>query len=172
MERLFETIIGKISRYEIITNLIPGALLLFILSRIGFDILFRNVFLNIVSSYYIGLINNRFSSLCVEGLMRKIKWLEWRDYDKYNKAKTERPFLATLQETANLFRAFTAVFVLALLAVAYHSIQSVWPYAQKYGYIVILSLLFLLFIFSYRKQVNDYVVKNIDEVNLPEDSSH
>ena len=60
MEKLFETIIGKISRYEIITNLIPGALLLFILSRIGFDILFDNVFLNIISSYYIGLVNNRF----------------------------------------------------------------------------------------------------------------
>lgn len=104
--------------------------------------------------------------------MRKFKWVEWRDYNKYNKAKAARPFIATLQETANQFRAFTSMFVLALLSVAYHSIQSVWPLAQKYGYIVILFLLFLLFIFSYRKQVNDYVVKNIDEVNQPEDSSH
>lgn len=172
MEKLFETIIGKISRYEIITNLIPGTLLLFILSLIGFDILFDNVVLNIISSYYVGLVNNRFSSLCIEGVMRKFKWVEWRDYNKYNKAKAARPFIATLQETANQFRAFTSMFVLALLSVAYHSIQSVWPLAQKYGYIVILFLLFLLFIFSYRKQVNDYVVKNIDEVNQPEDSSH
>ena len=172
MEKLFETIIGKISRYEIITNLIPGTLLLFILALIGFDILFDNVVLNIISSYYVGLVNNRFSSLYVESIMRKLKWLEWRDYDKYNKAKAARPFIATLQETANQFRAFTAVFLLALLAVAYHFIQSVWPFAQKYGYIVILFLLFLLFLFSYMKQVNDYVVLNIDEVNLPEDSSH
>lgn len=171
MEKLFESIIGKISRYEIITNLIPGVLLLFILSRIGFDILFDNVFLNIILSYYIGLVNNRFSSLCVEGLMRKIKWVEWREYDKYNKAKAARPFIATLQETANQLRAFTAVFVLALFAVTYRSIQELCPIAKEYGYILILFLLFLLFIFSYRKQVNEYVVKNIDEVNQPENSS-
>ena len=89
MEKLFETIIGKISRYEIITNLIPGTLLLFILSLIGFDILFDNVVLNIISSYYVGLVNNRFSSLCIEGVMRKFKWVEWRDYNKYNKAKAD-----------------------------------------------------------------------------------
>ena len=167
MEKLFETIIGKISRYEIITNLIPGVLLLFILSHIGFDIMFDSVFLNIISSYYIGLVNNRCSSLCVEGLMRKIKWVEWREYDKYNKAKSARPFIATLQETANQFRAFIAVFLLSLFAVAYRSIQVLCPIAKEYGYIVIIILLLLLFIFSYRKQVNEYVVKNIDEVNQP-----
>ena len=165
MEKLFETIIGKISRYEIITNLIPGVLLLFILSHIGFGIMFNNVFLNIISSYYIGLVNNRFSSLCVEGLMRKIKWVEWREYDKYNKAKSARPFIATLQETANQFRAFIAVFLLSLFSVAYRSIQALCPIAKEYGYIVIIILILLLFIFSYRKQVNEYVVKNIDEVN-------
>ena len=99
--------------------------------------------------------------------MRKFKWLEWREYDKYNIAKAARPFIATLQETANQFRAFTAVFVLALFAVAYSSIQELCPIAKEYGYILILFLLFLLFIFSYRKQVNEYVVKNIDEVNQP-----
>lgn len=168
MEKLFETVIGKISRYEIITNFIPGALLLFILTQIGFDILLGNVFLNIISSYYIGLVNNRFSSLCIEGLMRRHKWIEWRDYDKYNKAITARPFIATLQETANQFRAITAVFVLALLAIVYRLLQTISPLIKEYGYVIVILLLFLLFFFSYRKQVNDYVVKNIDEVNQQE----
>lgn len=164
MDKLVDTLLGKISRYEVATNLIPGTLLTLILRRIGFDFFIDSTFINLIICYYIGLINNRFSSLCVEGLMRRLNLIEWRDYNKYNKAKKERPFIATLQEIANQYRSFTAVFILSVLALGYYYIQSSCHFVAEYGYVFVIILVTLLFFFSYRKQVNDYVVKNIDEV--------
>lgn len=114
--------------------------------------------------YLAGLINNRFSSLIIEWLCRKTKLIKWRDYSLYNSAKKERPFVDTLQEIANMYRAFVSVFFVSLIA---FGIQKLLPYCtflQDYGLWILLSLMFLLFLFSYRKQVNEYVVKNIDEV--------
>lgn len=165
MEKFLIKLFDTISKYEIVTNLIPGALLAYILSYIGYELFFENVFINIIVCYYVGVVNNRFSSLCLEELMRRAKWIEWRDYDKYNKAKQERPFVATLQQTANQFRAFTAVFVLAILAFFFKLLQNNCNFFDKYGYLFLVGALFFLFFFSYRKQVNDYVIKNIDEVN-------
>ena len=168
---MIESLLGKISRYEIITNLIPGALLAFILERIGFSIFAESAFINVLICYYVGLINNRFSSLCVEEPLKRWRLIQWRDYDKYNRAKKDRPFIATLQETANQYRSFTSVFILSILAIGYHSVQNLWYFAAEYGNIFIIVLLFFLFFFSYRKQVNEYVVKSIDEAVNDKDTS-
>lgn len=164
MEAFLSKVLDKISRYEIMTNLIPGALLLFLLDKIGFDVIADSTAVNIIACYFIGLINNRFSSLCIEEPLKALKLIQWREYELYNKAKKARPFVATLQETANQFRALAAVFLLALLAILYKWLQSVCPFMMDYGFIIIIALLLVLFVASYRKQVNDYVVKNIDEV--------
>lgn len=155
----------KISRYEIINNLIPGFVLFVLLKQLGFQQLnIEETWLQIVVCYILGLINSRFSSLIVEGLSRKLKFIEWRDYAKFNETKAKRPFVATLQESANMYRAFASLFLLSLLAVLSKLICCNCPWMQNNGYWIVLILLFLLYIFSYRKQVNDYVVKNIDEV--------
>lgn len=155
----------KISRYEIINNLIPGFVLFVVLKQLGFQQLnIEETWLQIVVCYILGLINSRFSSLIVEGLSRKLKFIEWRDYAKFNETKAKRPFVATLQESANMYRAFASLFLLSLLAVLYKVICENCSWMQSNGYWIVLILLFLLYIFSYRKQVNDYVIKNIDEV--------
>lgn len=165
----FTTIISdlskKISRYEIMTNLIPGFVLFAILNRLGYDMASRNeIWLQLCVCYILGLINNRFSSLAIEGLCRACKIIKWRDYDLYNKAKVERPFIATMQESANMYRSFASLFLLSLSAVIYKCICDKCQWMNENGYWIVLILLFLLFMFSYRKQVNEYVIKNIDEV--------
>lgn len=156
----------KISRYEIINNLIPGFVLFVILRVIGFKVLeIDTIWLQVVVCYILGLVNSRFSSLVVEELARKTKFVKWRDYKKYNKAKKSRPFIATLQENANMYRSFASLFLLSLLAILYKVLCGFCPWIKVNGYWIVLVLLFCLYIFSYRKQVNDYVVKNIDEVD-------
>lgn len=162
---MISEITKKISHYEIINNLIPGFVLFVILTQIGFQQLFiEEVWVKVVVCYILGLINSRFSSLVVEGLSRKLKFIEWRDYAKYNETKAKRPFVATLQENANMYRSFASLFLLSLFAAFYKLICGNCSWMQSNGYWIVLILLFLLYIFSYRKQVNDYVVKNIDEV--------
>lgn len=77
----------------------------------------------------------------------------------------ERPFIALLQENANMYRCMAAVFVLALIAMGYYHLRRICPCVTNIEIPVLISLLALLYIFSYKKQINDYVVKNIDEVN-------
>ncbi len=80
-------LIGKLSKYEILNNLLPGAVMCYLLSLIGYSLWQNEWFLNVVISYVIGMICSRFSSLCIEWLFRKCKFIQWRKYDLYNKAK-------------------------------------------------------------------------------------
>lgn len=165
METILTKLIAKISRYEIITNIVPGALLAYILTYIGYNIMLDNTILNIVVCYYVGIINNRFSSLCIEGIMKCAGWIEWREYEQYNRAKKERPFIASLQESANQYRAFSSVFLISVVAFGFSKLQETVPFFFEYGYVFVIFALFILFLLSYRKQVNNYIVKQIDEVN-------
>lgn len=164
MESIITKLSEKISHYEILNNLIPGTALCFILSYLGYPILDYGVGTCAMICYLVGLINNRFSSLIIEGVCRTTKFVKWRKYELYNLAKKERPFVETMLENANMYRAFVSVFFVSLVA---YGIQKILPkstFLQDYGLCILLSSLFLLFLFSYRKQVNKYVVKSIDEV--------
>lgn len=164
MEQLIK-LLSKFSKYEILNNLIPGVALSFILSKIGYNVWGEDFVANIVVSYFVGMICSRFSSLCIEEPFKKWGWIKWREYDQYNKAKSQRPFIALLQENANMYRSLAGAFVLSLFAVGYSKIRYSNVCLHDIEIPVLLLLLALLFIFSYRKQINDYVVKNIDEVN-------
>lgn len=164
MENIIIKVFDKLSKYDIVVNLIPGSILVYILYVEGFSILADSTIVNILICYYAGLINNRFSSLCVEGFFRLCRIVPWRDYSLYNKAKKERPFLTTLQENANQYRAMASVFFLAMVAWGYKKLALMISWLDDYSLILLILLLMLLFAFSYRKQVKDYVVKNIDEV--------
>ena len=164
METIISKILENISRYEILNNLIPGSALCFILSYLGYPILDYNYGVCIVICYLVGLINGRFSSLVIEWLCKKTKLIKWRKYSLYNSAKKERPFVETLQEIANMYRAFVSVFFISLIAYVIQLILPQCGFLQDNGIWILIVVLLVLFLFSYRKQVNEYVVKNIDEV--------
>ena len=137
----------------------------YILSIIGYKIWLDGWFLNVVIAYIVGMICSRFSSVCIESLFKKYKWIQWRDYELYNKAKKERPYIATLLENANMYRTFVAVFFLAFVAIGCKELEGCWAFFPKIEPFILLLALLLLFVFSYIKQTNEYVIKNIDEVN-------
>ncbi len=67
-----------------------------------------------------------------------------------------------------MYRTFTSVFFLALVAIGYKELENCYSlFMVIKPYLLVVSL-FLLYAFSYCKQVNEYVVKNIDEVNNKE----
>lgn len=164
MENLINTFFKSISRYEFINNLIPGIVLCFVLKYIGYNVIDGDILTNIITCYIAGLINGRVSSLLVEWVCRKTSLIEWRDYDLYRKAKEVRPFIATMQEVANMYRSMASVFLISLFAIVYKLIYTKFIWLQQNGYWIIIIILCGLFLFSYIKQVNDYVVKNIDDV--------
>ena len=163
MENLLTKIFEKISKYEIVNNLIPGTALCFILSYIGFPILDYNFGICLIICYLAGIINGRFSSVVVESICKKRKWVEWNDYKSYNKAKKARPFVETLQGDANMYRAFASVFFIALIAWGVQIFLSQFDFVKNYGLGFLIGLLVPLFFCSYIKQIK-YVGKHIDEV--------
>lgn len=58
-----------------------------------------------------------------------------------------------------------SVFLLSVIAFGFSKLQESVPFFSKYGYVFVIFALFILFLLSYRKQVNYYIVKQIDEVN-------
>lgn len=164
MENLIK-LLSKFSKYELLNNLIPGIAMSYILSVIGYKVWGENWIVNIVAAYFIGMICSRFSSLCIEEPFKKWKWIQWRKYEEFNVAKKERPFVALLQENANMYRSLAGVFILSFLAWGYHFLRTICSWLSYIEIPLLLLLLACLYIFSYRKQINDYVVKNIDEVN-------
>ena len=153
----------KISHYEFLVNLIPGSALCFILSYIGYPILDYNMVVCIAICYLVGLINGRFASLVIEGLCRITKFIKWKEYEFYIAAKEKRPYIEKMQEEANMFRSFVSVFFVSIIAYGVKQILPLCDFLQQNGFCILMALLFLLFLFSYRKQTNKYVVKNIDE---------
>ena len=150
MEELTK-LLSKLSKYEILNNLIPGVVMCYILSVIGYNIWIDSLFLNIVIAYIVGMICSRFSSVFVEWLFRKCKFVQWREYKLYNKAKRERPFIATLQENANMYRTMVAVFFLAFFAILSKELEDCWSFYikikpflfKKYKWIMTFALRYL-----------------------------
>lgn len=170
METILTKLLETFSRYEILNNLIPGSALCLILSYLGYPILDYNFGVCIVICYLMGFINGRFSSLVIEWFCKKTKLIKWRKYSLYNSTKKERPFVETLQEIANVYRAFISVFLISLFAYVIQRILPHCVFLQNNGIWILIVLLLVLFLFSYRKQVNEYVVKNIDEVENDKES--
>ena len=171
MEQIINILIKSISRYELLNNLIPGIILCFILEYIGYEITNDDWLTNIVIYYFAGLVNGRISSVVLEFLCKKISFIDWRSYSSYNNAKNKRSNIVTLQEIANMYRSLASVFMIALSALLYRHISNYWFWLDNNCYWIIWGLLFVLFLFSYRKQVK-YVTKIIDEVENDEKPSN
>lgn len=162
---IIEKMLEKLTYYEFLNYLIPGTVLSFILKYLGFQIFSNEVFVNIIICYLVGLINSRFSSVCIEELLKKTKFIKWKKYEEYYNAKKARPFIEKFMAHANMYRAFISVFVLSIGAFLYKEFVCGWKFASNNGDWILLILLLILFLFSYRKQINEYVVKNIEEAN-------
>lgn len=138
-------------------------MLCYILKYLGYDFIDNNWLINFIVYYFAGIVNSRVSSLIIESLCQKLSFIEWRDYSSYNKIKKRQPFIATNQEIANMYRSMASVFMIALFVLLYKQISEYCIWFKNNGYWIGLILLFILFLFSYRKQVNNYVIKYIDE---------
>ena len=69
---VIKLLVDKLSQYNFLTNILPGTVLCLILKHIGYDIIpFENLYLTGIVFYFIGMVNNRFSSLIIEWICIK-----------------------------------------------------------------------------------------------------
>lgn len=170
MTDIIKELLGKLSRYEILNNLLPGMIMVYILNHIGYDIELAYWWQNALIAYVAGLVCGRVSSLLLEPLCEKCKLINKQEYANYNKTKESRPFVVTLVEIANMYRTLSAVFLIAIVAIAYKFALCNWEWIRDFNSAIQLAALFVLFILSYAKQYG-YVVKNIKDVINNQDKS-
>ena len=112
MEKLLAQIVEKISSYNIVNNLYPGILFVYVLKiMFGTDLLLNNWFENLIVFYFVGMVLSRIGSIIIEPVMKKIKIIKYAPYQDYVKASSIDPLVATLSETNNTYRTLLSTFI-------------------------------------------------------------
>lgn len=161
MERLLE----QIRAYELMNNLIPGAVLYALLrwhtSYYQIDTVFNNVLDNVldnvfkemVAYYFVGLVAGRFGSLIIATLLSKFAYFKMESYSAYITASQKDPKIETLSSVCNMYRSFASVFVLYAIWLFAAQLARGCPALDFWISVIGSLLLILLFIMSYGKQM-------------------
>ena len=154
-------LLDKISSYNIFNYLFPGILFAVISKQLtGYSFLQDNLIIGAFVYYFIGLVISRFGSLSIEPLLRKLSFLKFANYKDFVSASKKDSKIELLSEINNMYRTLSSMFVLLLLLKLYELIESKVPILKDWSTYILLALLLVMFLFSYRKQTN-YITKRI-----------
>jgi hypothetical protein len=161
-----KTLVDKLSQYNLLTNILPGTVLCVLLKYIdGMNfVIASDWYLAGIVFYFVGIVNNRFSSLVVEPLLKTKGFVKFAKYEEFVKAEKQDPKITILSNENNVFRAYISVIILTVFFYAYQRWLSTLAFFSNNGGLILLILLCALFVFSYKKQTK-YVVKRVNENN-------
>ena len=155
-------IIDKISSYNIFNYLFPGVLFVIIAKRLtDYNFVQDDNLLGAFLYYFIGMVISRFGSVIIEPILKKMKFLKFREYNRYVNASKKDPKLELLSEVNNTYRTLNSMMISLLFLKIYNTIETKFEFDSSVSLIILTILVFILFIFSYRKQTN-YITKRID----------
>lgn len=155
-------IIDKISSYNIFNYLFPGVLFVIIAKHLtDYNFVQEDNLLGAFLYYFIGMVISRLGSVIIEPILKKIKFLKFREYHRYVSASKKDPKLELLSEVNNTYRTLNSMMVSLLLLKFYNYIETTFTLDSTVSLVILAIMVFILFIFSYRKQTN-YITKRID----------
>ena len=152
---MMEKLIEKISSYNLLNNLLPGATVCYLMKFfIGIDVIQTNIVNNLFIYYFLGMVVSRIGSIIIEPICKKIKLLSYADYKSYLVACKNDGKIETLLETNNTYRTFLAGCIFILLIWVYYKAGQQFQLLFDIAPIITIILLTCLFAFSYKKQTN------------------
>lgn len=156
-----DKLIDKISSYDIFNYLFPGVIFTIVLSKISpYNLIQADLLTGAFVYYFIGMIIGRIGSVVVEPILKWCKFVRFARYSDYVKVVNTDTGMALLVEKVNMFRAFVAVFMLLLSEILIDRLHSIYPDAWIFTPVFMLSVMLILFLYSYKKQVQ-YVAQRI-----------
>ena len=157
-----QDIFQKISSYNLFNYLLPGVLFVAVLEKFTpYSLSQENLIVAAFVYYFVGLVISRFGSLIIEPILKKVSFLKFNDYADFISASKNDPKIETLVEASNMYRTFSAMLLLLFLAKFYEFIEYRFPVVESWSLYILLFLLLLMFLFSYRKQTR-YISKRIE----------
>lgn len=159
-----KTLIDKLSQYNFVTNILPGTVLCLILKHIvGYDLFVTNEWYQMgIIFYFVGMVNNRFSSLVIELTMKKTKIVKFSNYKEFIAAEKKDSKITVLSMENNVFRSYISVCTISLIASLFKLIADNVNWIDEWKMQFLLVALLLLFTLSYRKQTS-YVRERVEE---------
>ncbi|MDD3490244.1 MAG: hypothetical protein PHR62_10220 [Paludibacter sp.] len=155
-------LIDKLSSYNIFNYLFPGVLFVIILSKVSsYDFVQKDLLIGPFFYYFIGLVISRLGSIFIEPVLKKVKFVKFCDYKKFVSASKQDAKIELFSEVNNMYRTICSMLILILFVKCYEIIELRIPILKEYNGIILIGLLFVLFIFSYRKQTN-YITKRVE----------
>ena len=156
-------IISRISSYNILNNIVPGAIL-YLMMRLywGIEVQDINVIERALLYYFLGMVVSRIGSIFVEPICKRIKWIEYVDYEVFIAASKKDKKIDEISETNNLYRTMLAVFLVLLIGKGFIGICKSVSCIDSNKKEIIAVVLFILFAVSYKKQTN-YLNKRVNK---------
>lgn len=156
-----KTVIEKITSYNIFNYLIPGAAFVVFGDKLtSIPLIPSNWILGLFLYYVIGLIVSRMGSLIYEPLLTKTKFIQFENYKNYIKAAQMDSKIDVLSEQNNMYRTLSSLFMSLILLVVYDRFKDELVLSDNTQSLILLAVLAILFLFSYRKQTK-FVVQRI-----------
>ncbi len=148
-------LMGKISSYNLFTNLLPGVLYVVIAKEITrFNLIVEPVFVGLFLYYFIGVVINRIGSLVIEPFLRWIKQVRFIDYEKFVRASKLDGKIEVISETNNMYRSLLTLSVVLLLTMGYDRLIGKWECVDNYTCLIVIVLLICFFCFHIRNRQN------------------
>jgi hypothetical protein len=154
-------LLNKISSYNLFNYLLPGVIFAVLATEITrYSLVQRDILTGAFLYYFIGLVVSRFGSLIVEPLLKRLSFVKFADYKDFVAASKQDEKLEVLSEVNNTYRTLCSVFSLLLILKLYVKIEERVPFLKEWDSMILLVLLLMMFLFSYRKQ-STYITKRI-----------
>ncbi len=162
---MIEDIIEKVGKYNILNYLLPGVVYVYLLSELcNINLIQENLLIGGFLYYFIGMLISRVGSLIIAPIYKLIKVVTYKEYKEFIVASEKDPKLNTLSTENNMYRTFTALFLLGIISKFYCESLTKYPWIQNNIEWIILIGLFLIFTLAYRKQtgfISERINKNI-----------
>lgn len=161
-----EKFIEKLSRYNILNNLIPGILFLCLLKMLGiYRISMSDWVVVVFVGYFAGMVLSRIGSIIIEPLFKKCNIVKYASYPEFLEAEKKDVKILELLADNNMYRTFVALFVVLLVLYICHIIPAADEFIHtQWAVLASLALLLLLYALAYRKQTA-YISKRVKKAN-------
>ena len=158
-------ILDKISSYNLFNYLLPGILFVYISKYFtDFDFVQTDTLIGAFFYYFIGMVVSRFGSLFIEPILKKIGFLKFSDYKNYVSASKLDSKIELFSEINNTYRTLISTMFLLGILKFFNYLKVAWSINNDVSIFIAITLVFLMFLFSYRKQTN-YITKRISANN-------
>jgi len=159
-------ILDKITSYNIFNNLLPGVVFVYVLKKFtGYNLIQDDTIAAAFLYYFIGMVVSRFGSIFIQPFLEWVRFIEFDDYKNFVSASKLDNKIELLSEVNNSYRTIVALFTLLLMSKGYKILIENFQISDNASIFIIVILIFLLFVFSYRKQTN-FITKRI-KINIP-----